>query len=86
MQAKTIYQQDDIQGLKKELMGGGVALCIFNSSGKQMHISLDIKKDLGLWAPYKKIYNILENKTEQLNPKISGTLEGHDCKVFLINP
>lgn len=81
-QATTISKNETVQILKKELSGGEVAICVFNRSDKPVTLSLDIKKDLDLWFPFRSVRNILEQRSEKNLNKISLTLDAHDCRVY----
>ena len=84
-QAATIIKSDGIQVLKKVLSGGGIAICVVNRSDKPLSISLDVKKELDLWMPFKSSKNVFEERTEKSMNKIVVTLDAHDCRVYLFN-
>ena len=81
-QGTTISKNETVQILKKELSGGEVAICVFNRSDKPVTLSLDIKKDLDQWFPFRSIRNVLEQRSEKNLNKISLTLDAHDCRVY----
>ena len=81
-QASTIFKKDSIQVLKKELANGDIAICVFNRSGKPVTVSLDVKKDLDLWAPYRAVENVFAPKAAKNKNKIVLTLASHDCNVY----
>lgn len=83
-QGSTILHKDSIQVLKKDLSGGDVAICLFNRSDKPVSISIDIQKELDLWAPFKTIQNVFETTTGKNTKKISVTLKSHDSRVYLL--
>ena len=82
-QANTIYNKDSVQVLMKNLSGGNLAICIFNKSGTAKNISLNLKKDLDVWKPYKYIQAIFKNKNIKANNNLALKLEGHACEVFI---
>lgn len=82
-QANTIYNKDSVQVLMKNLSGGNLAICIFNKSGTAKNISLNLKKDLDVWKPYKYIQAIFKNKNIKANNNLALKLEGHACEVYI---
>jgi len=82
-QASTILKRENIQVLKKELSGGDLAICIFNRSDTTAAISMDIKKDLNIWEPFKSMRNIFDNTTENNFKRITATLDKHDCRIYI---
>jgi len=83
-QAATILKRGNIQVLKKELSGGNIAICIFNRSDTATVVSLDLKKDLNIWAPFSTVRNVFDLRTENNFKKITATLDKHDCRVYIL--
>lgn len=81
-QAITIFKDDKMQILKKELSGGEFAVCVFNRSETAQNFSYDIRKDFDIWYP-ATIFQVWNEKTST-KTTVGGTLESHGCEVFII--
>jgi len=83
-QGVTLFIRDSLQVLKKELLNGDVAICVFNRSEKPVSFSFDLKNDLNIWFP-ASARNILDNETIKKAGKLSGDLQPHNCRVYRIS-
>lgn len=81
-QGYVIYKRDSVEVLKKELSKGDLAICVFNRSSKPVTISIDLQKDLDIWAPYARIKDLFGNKYVR---RIGGDLEVHEARIYRLN-
>ena len=81
-QGYVIYKRDSVEVLKKELSKGDLAICVFNRSSKPVTLSIDLQKDLDIWAPYARIKDLFGNKYVR---RIGGDLEVHEARIYRLN-
>ena len=83
-QAQTILRKGDLQVLLKALKNNSFAVCVFNRGDKSTVFNLSLKNDLNLWQPFT-VTNVWEGKTISAVANLKGTLNSHDCVVYLLN-
>ena len=83
-QAVTLFVRDNVQVLKKELLNGDVAICVFNRSEKPLSFNFDLKNDLNIWFP-ASVRNILDNEIQKKAAKLTYDLQPHDCRIYRIS-
>lgn len=82
-QATTVLRSGDFQVLLKPLSGNRYALCLFNRAADPRPFKIDLKKDLNLWQPLEAT-DVWTDKTQAKASLLEGSLEGHDCKVYVL--
>jgi alpha-galactosidase len=81
-QAVTIYKNNGMQVLKKELANGDVAICIFNRNKDPQSGALSLQKDLDIWQSFSSAKAIFQNKIISKPGKLNYNLGIHACEVF----
>lgn len=84
-QGFTIWRNQEIQVLKKELANDEVAICVFNRSESEADFSLNILSDLHVYYPCL-VGNATTQKMEKNSKVLSGKLPAHGCVVYRISP
>jgi alpha-galactosidase len=85
-QAVTIYKNNGIQVLTKELANGDVAICIFNRNNNPVSGTLSLQRDLDTWKPFSSARAIFQDKIIKKPATFNYNLGVHVSEVFRLTP
>ncbi|WP_165798313.1 alpha-galactosidase [Chitinophaga costaii] len=82
-QAVTVFKQNGIQVLKKELAGGRMAICVLNRSDSLQSGQLSLGRDLASSGTFARCHLIFGQKNITAGRMLAYKLAPHACEVYV---